>query len=739
MEVGQDGLPTSGSGSIVISDQWESLGENRRVFDYFDRYTPINQTVTVYRAIETIGDLDIPTAWTLIYTGKVESCSKDKESLTFSVTNTLVESKIATKLITEEMLTGYTVPESSLGKSLPLIFGSANVTVPAYPIATSDTDKSFAYYAYNSQLGTQFVEGSGSAPIYALNEEGKYIFVSGASSYTSADTTTNTASGYGYPTYHGKKPFLVPLRASLDGAIVTGLQWLCKGQNNGALVPQGTIILTLYKKSQTVRSFGETQYPQLWEAVASVEIEKSDYWTSLQGASDFMVYGVLEIPYVIEDDPTDYSGEIFFDTIPSTYAVGAALNDVSGYSPTSTTDFTSGSCNPATGDNFWLYADTTNQGWLMASGHYPLMGVDLADFGFSTSSIDSNGLSFKYFGVSQEARSDRKCDLQSLDLSISAPPIADDGSGTITGTINKFFYEPDEVCKLLGFTWNGSTWADGGIIDTATFSALTTVFTSGSYQRKVTGFTQGDTTSFDLISQVAREMCCFLVPLTSGKIALWPWGNTSTVTRVFTDADIIEVGSFEETDPSTVINNIKIEYGKNYLNINDQWEASGKAENLTGVIVINKGTSGYYNSILANSETLYGKRELEESGSQFIGDSTSATTRALYYALRHEHTHRTFTITVPYFDNTDLKLMDVIDICSVHGPSYFGSSSRARLPTYTGIEVDIYKNEYPRQATRRRCQIYGLNNDYDGDFPKLVITLREIKPRHKNDPTAANL
>ena len=80
--------------------------------------------------------------------------------------------------------------------------------------------------------------------------------------------------------------------------------------------------------------------------------------------------------------------------------------------------------------------------------------------------------------------------------------------------------------------------------------------------------------------------------------------------------------------------------------------------------------------------------------------------------------------------------MDIIDVLSVHGPSYLGSSSKARLPTYTG--TDIYKGEYPRQATRRRCQIIGLNNDYDGDFPKLVISLREIKPRHNNDPTAAS-
>lgn len=733
LEVGQDGLPTSGSGSIVINDQWESLGENRRVFDYFDRYTPINQTVTVYRAIETIGDTDMPSSWTVIYTGKVESYSKDKESLTFSVSNSLIESKFTSKTITSDIApTGFEVPESSLGKTLPLVFGDVNSIVPAYSIAFSDTDKSTARYAYSANLASAFTEGAtiGNKDVYALNDEGQYVLVTPSTSYASSALQTGTADPGGTgATSHGQKAFLVPLKTTLNGAIVTGLRWYCKGQNNGGITPTGTIVMTIYRRSATEQAFGDVDSPKIWEEIQSIEVNKSDYLASVQGATDFWVYGVFESPVVIQNDDTDYSAEGFFNGAPPTYAVGCYLRTYSG---SSTTDFTSGGKTPNVGGEYYLYANTAEAtGWDLGSGYLPLVGVDVADFGFANGSTDNNGFNYYYLGLTQEARNDRKCDLQQLDLSVSCPPLQGDfGAGDV------YIYKPHEVCQMFSYSWDGSSWTDSGIFDTSTFTSLYSIFTSGSYQRKVIGFAEGEVTVLDIISQVAKEMCCFLVPLTNGKLAIWPWGNTGSVVRTFTDADIIEVGSIDETDPSTVINNIKIEYGKNYLNINDQWEASGKANNVTGVVVVNKGVSDYYNTLLANSESLYGKRELEESGAQFIADETSATTRALYFALRHDHTHRTFPVTIPYFDNTDLKLMDIVDILSVHCPSIFGTTSKARITTEDGVECDVHKGEYPRQAATKRCQILGLNNDYDGDFPKLVMTLREIKPRHKNDPTA---
>lgn len=710
LEVGQDGLPTSGSGSIVINDQWESLGENRRVFDYFDRYTPINQTVTVYRAIETIGDTDMPSSWTVIYTGKVESYSKDKESLTFSVSNSLVESKIITKTITADMApSGYTVPDQSIGKSLPIVFGSSAQNCPAYPIKWKATDVASGRYAYVTNLGSQFTHSTSLSQVYAMDRDGVYRSVSstGNSLYGPA-----TASGANYATSHGLTEFIVPITPSpgSDNVAVIKAKWWCKGQN-AVITPVGKITATLYRCAGT----SVTAYMRAWEELQSVDIDKSTYQTEVRGVSDFNVTFEFEVPEIWGEAGGDY----YLTAQDYVYGIGIQL---STYSGSSTTDFTSGGSNAASGTYFYRSSENFAEG----TGAVPFIEIVSATKSALTASsdIDVNGLSYNYIDFSGGSN------LAELDIVIGSYGIRN------ASAIIDF---PHKALEILSYSWNGSTWADASIFDITTYSTLyASIFDSLThpYIRYLSGMTEGDTTWQDLVNSIVKDTSCFLVPMTNGKLALWPWGNVGSVVRVFTDADMIEVGSFDETDPSTVINNIKIEYGKNFLNINDQWEQSGKPENVTGVIVKNKSSGAPYAEYLTNSEALYGKRELEDRGSQFIGESISATVRAVYFATRHEHTHRTFPVTIPYFDNTDLKLMDVVDICSVHGPSYFGSSSKARLPTYTGIENDIYKGEYPREATRRRCQIIGLSNDYDGDFPKLVMKVREIKPRHKSDPTA---
>jgi len=725
LSVGQDGLPNSGSGSIVINDQWESLGENRRVFDYFDRYTPINQTVTVYRGINTLGDLTLP-SWTAIYTGKVESVSKSKNELTFSVSNSLVESKIATAVITADLAsTGFEVPTQSLGKPLPIVFTNQSAILPAYSLDWAENTGGVAKYAYATNIGSAFTVAPSTLGCYVKDTDGVYrsVYVNGLYDEFPIGAPT-TVPGVNYPTPNGLNEYLITFETGgigSDGIILTGLSWWCKGQNNVAITPVGTINFTIYRSPSTALNYdGMTD----WEEIATFDVNKADYLTQVRGASDFYVNCDFDNGVVLGGVGIDA------DVNYSIYAIGVRL---SNYTGSSSTDFTSGG-SFITGGDLYFYRSTKGGPPTVGTGTTPLIYLKASlTESLASASLNEKGLGYSYVRITPKVTT---CKVSELDVAVSINKgLLDDVSGSVTGTPSAAIYYPHHVAKLLDYAYDGTVWAASGIIDTTTFSSLYTIFSSGSYQRSISGFTEGNSSWLDLLSQIAKEMCCALVPLSNGKIALWPWGNTGSVVRTFTDADIIEIGNIEETDPSTVINNIRIEYGKNFTQVFDQWEASGKASNISGVVVVNKST----NPILTNSESLYGKRELEESGTQFIGDVTTATTRALYYILRHEHTHRTFNITVSYFDNTDLKLMDVIDVLSVHGPSYFGSSGKGRPITYTGTEVDIWKGEYIKEATRRRVQIIGLNNDYDGDFPKLVITCREIKPRHKNDPTAANL
>lgn len=734
LEVGQDGLPTSGSGSITINDQWESYGKNRRVFDLFDTYTPINQAITIYRSNETIGDLDLPSSWTLVYTGKVESYSKAKDSISFTVSNSLTEQKIYSAIITEDLAaTGYEVPTQSLGKALPIIFSDTPVIVPAYCLDWAEDTGGAARYAFASKIGTQFVVNPVDADIYIKDRDGIYrqinlVDTAGDGYVYGYPIGQSLFTDLGsYPTANGLNEFIIPFYLSSMGAsgvLVSGVSWWCKGQNNGAINPVGQINFTIYRtKNLGIDTVNMTD----WQEIATFDVAKSAYLTQVRGASNFWVDCDFDFPEILGGLGID----IDFD-----YRVYAVSFKLSNYTGSSTTDFVSGGTAGGTGTYF--YRDTKGGNVTLGTGSTPLLRVKIVATEPNVSStLDSKGMGYVYYNLTPKVST---CKVSELDMAIGVDKgLLDDGYGTITGTIGQAITRPDHVIKMLDYSWNGSNWTASNVLDVTTFSSLYSIFNSGSYQRKVTGFTEGDVTWLDLVSQIVKEMCCFLVPLSSGKLALWPWGNTGSVVKVFTDENILSVGTISESDPSTVINNIRIEYGKNFTQVFDQWEASGKPENLEGVVVINKGVSGYYNSLLANSESLYGKRELEESGSQFIGDLTSATTRALYFALRHEHTHRTFEIVVPYFENTDLKLMDIVDVLSVHLPNYYGTGFNAKYPTLNGLEIDPAQGEYWKQASRKRCQILGLRSDYDGTYPKLTILLREIKSRHLNDPTATNL
>jgi hypothetical protein len=753
LAVGQDGMPRTGSGSIVIRDAWESLGYERRVFDLFDRYTAQNQAVTVYIANEDISQADVPTSWTLIYTGKVESVSKSKDVLSFQISNSLLPdqrigysvgqhpiSYTAVGFTTANFEDNFLYPDSSIGKGTSLVFGNSTSgsIIPAWRASdktVTNTDRNAGLYI----LGN-YPEGFDPAidRIYAKDQDGNFVNTYG---YAGLGLQLNGTGGSAV-TSHGLTEFLVPFVVDYDangyGGLFYAFSWKCKGQN-AVITPVGKIIANLYRApkngvtasepSADVYSFSEDLFE--WELVTSGSINKSDYLTQVRGVSSFDCVIPFDVPAAIGSF-VDSSG-----VIPSNYyyAIGVVLTEYSG---SATTDFTSANVSAS---SVHYYRITNGGGWAKTTAASPSGKLlDGTATNYTTDIQFRDGYKVWATAVSSSlalalnAYSDS--DFTEQELSYYNLGVTDNAAGLITGVAFDYITRPDHVIKFLGLKYNGSAWVNGDLFDLSQYD-YSSVF-DGAYYRRVVGFTQGEQTLEEVVGQIVTDMSCALVPLSSGKLALYPWGLQLPVSKVFTDADILEISDIQESDPSTVVNSILVNYGKNYTGINEQYGASGNLENILGVIKKDSTTSGDF-AILARSNTIYGNRELEETSAQFIGDENTALTRAKYLAFRHEHTHRTFTITVPYFDNLSLKVMDVVDVLSVHLPAHFGTSSKAGYPTNDGVEVDIYAGEYSRRAQRRRCQIIGLNNDYDGEFFKLEIELREIKPRHTEDPTAEDI
>jgi hypothetical protein len=715
--VDQSGMPRTGSGSIVINDAWESLGYERRIFDIFDRHTAQNQTVTVYEAFEGIDQTDVPSSWTLIYTGKVQRMSKGKDSLTFEVSNDLFpDIKVGRVISSDFALGGSIVPDTSLGKYLPVIFASETspVLAPAYYIGTDSLGTTFGF-AYS-------VTPNIASDILVKNRDGDYVVCSDFSlpvinlSYTGANAVTS----------HGKTEFLVPIDFTVDenSVLIEKITWYCKGQNNGAITPTGKIICTLYRQLRGDRTFTKTGLEVYdpssdlfsWEPLISKEIEKSAYLTQVRGVSTFGVEFTFEIPEPCGSRLINNTERI---DDPYVYGIGIVLTEYSG---SSTTDFTS--ANSANASYDYYYRTTDGGGWAKTTSAVPAFLIDVSSITQTLNWLSGNikGVSFyNNLGI----------DYSALDVSVLINKAEDDVSGTITGTPSANISRPDHVLKYL------QTLVGGDYFDFSTFS-YSTIF-DGAFYRRVNGFSQGEESFLDIVSTIIKEMSCALVPLSNGKLALYPWGSTSSVSKVYTDAEILNISDIQETDLSTVINNIKLSYGQNFTGTNDQWEATGQAANISNTIIADSTTSGDFANLLRSFQ-LYGNRELEETTAQFIGDENTALTRVKYLAYRHDCTHRTFEIDASKIDNNSLKVMEIADVLSVHLPAHYGTSNAAAYPTHNGEEVDIYGGEYARRAQRRRCQIIGLNNDYAAEsFPTLQIELREIKSRHTEDPTAEDI
>lgn len=118
--LGQDGTAVQSQGSIVIADSFGSFGEERRFSDMFERYTACDQNVTISDSTSAISST-APT-YTERWSGYIRSVSKDADTVTLTVDGNVTLVQYLCVVINETIFPN--APAKSLGKKLPVIFGS---------------------------------------------------------------------------------------------------------------------------------------------------------------------------------------------------------------------------------------------------------------------------------------------------------------------------------------------------------------------------------------------------------------------------------------------------------------------------------------------------------------------------------------------------------------------------------------------------------------------------------------
>ena len=736
--VGQDGMPYFSSGTITINDDWESLGKERRVLDYFNKYTCQEQVVDLYYAFSSIDNTEIPIDWVLRWSGKAVSWSYVDRSLDIQVTTNSIPDVYINKIITEDLApSGFQVPSQSIGKPLPVILDWQNeaidnpspVVVPAYSIKWTedpeevlDATNSRGLYAYATNFGGYFKHSiskiTNGKKILIEDDEGIYRFADSISQISSANSDGYT------PVSYGLVEMLIPvqLTAGTDFCC-TGLGWRCRGQG-APVTPVGKIKLTLYRSLADSITTDMTA----WEQVRTIEVEKSDYYSSIAGASDthFAVSKGIEKPFVMGGSGFGNA----YSKSPYQYAVGVVL---SNYTGSSTTDFTSADSDILLDTYFYRTSDSG--GWATTTGALPIVYIYGLQYAAVEASSDSNG--HQYAGI--DFYSPFVTNLLEMNVAVTNVGVVDIFGGVATA--GDFMTRPDHALEAITYeyitSWQSSPnfdFAEFASLYTDLFDSYTVIPSQKPYSRKIIGATQNENLS-SIIASLVKDSSSALIVLPNGKLALKPWGGTSAVTKVFTDDDILEVKDITVSDASSVVNDITISWGKSFTNVFDQWESTGVPENYTGVLRVNKSTATFYD-LLYNSFALYGKRELSESASIFLGDQESALVRAKFIASTSNHAPMTCTIIVPFRGNEDLQLLSVVDILSAFSPSFYGSTISPKKVHYAGREIDIAEGEYMPRAQRYRCQIMAIRDSWNQQVPTVELLLRVIHPRHDNDITA---
>ena len=703
LAVGQSGAAVASSGSVTLDDSWGGFGKNRRVSDLLARYTPIDQTVTVKACYTQLSD-QYPTGdWVTIWAGICSDVQASSESLSIGIESLRIKPKYASKLVTAAAFPS--APSSSLGKSIPLIFG--NCTVPAISISTDATEGEFVFA---TNWGAQFETGA-IQNWYCKDDDGEYLEVSDQNSTTPIDGGS-PPTGSTYPTPSGLSECMVGWLTASQKKIIVGGEWYFRGQGGGASY-SGSLIFRLYTST--------IQQVDAYVLHRETAVPKSDYAADITGGSNFDVKFKWDTPFVYN---VEKHGFIY---------LSCQLTNYTG----STTDFVhAGTDGSQTG--YFLRATT---GQFQASSDYkPRHGLYCLELTEShVTTPDEDGFGYSAFAVEQDTSgypAGGSPVISDLEFAVNTGGLIDkDG---LIGSVGVEVTTTYKAIKMLATKYNGSAWVNDTDVWDFTGLATITGLGFGFYPRIIKGYTQGSETVQELIEQICSEMQCKVVQRVNGKLDLYAIGDDPTVSKVYTDENSTLQG-WRFLDTSSVVNRIKLYYDQDLLNL--QLESSLNSDsigNFAQTLDWGLDTSVYTNFLTAASQELFGAREIQELQLNWVGDSTTAENIATLTFMQYDMPHWIVQLEVPFWDNRTVELMDAVELLSPRMPAYFGTSARADLPTVEGEEVDLIQGHYWKQAKRYTCQVIGRDVTFDeNEFPSILLTLRVIKPYHPNDPTVS--
>jgi len=709
-------LPQPTTATIVLDNSPGSFAYQRRIIDLFERYTPIEQDVTIYAIQKEIDDYDLSVSSAdQVWKAKVvgwDMRGGEAQELALTIAADIIPRNVVTRIIDSETFT--TAPTSSIGKYLPICIGTS-VEVRAVPVSSVGT--AAPLYAYASTLGEDFVN-NGINNIYVMDTFAQeYIEIESAAG-------TSTAVYENFPTYSttftaATEEIGCVVDVSANSYLVRGGYIDMHGDATLSGTVNGDFLIRIYESDTPATARGYGYWGKTPKATA--KITKTDYSSAIQTTAQYNMEFSLNAPIVMRSDKSYLV--TFYDP------EGTAGADILKIRANNTGG---------------IYKYSNSAGWVADATSYPydprlkLYGVVFSDQPVP-GTLPYQGLGYAAVELSQKAAATGQTnpDLAQLDIILNVSGLKDDSGGTLTGAANTPLNNARYAIAALERTFNGANWVAGDF-DFTKFSATHTATingASGDLSRLINGKTEGRATTDQIIAAICKSSASrvTLYNGSSKQLALWAWGTTGTTAREIDDEDA-NIISVVGRGADTVINVISVVH-------------DARLKEATAVDISSQGRlTGYYQNyqwtpdrdslttlISQESADIYGQHyQLDDT---FNWLNTDGEILAKYYASRYAQPDVFVVLEVPYFKYRALEMLDVVEIIHPDLPSYLGSGAVAKNPSYAGSEVDIAAGTYLKRATRYRAQIEGKEiNLSPGSIPTLRLSVR-LLINYPVDPT----
>lgn len=743
-------LPEPLGTQVVIDDSAGSLGFERRFSDLLARYTPINQTISLQYAYAN-SDYRGTFSWTTLWYGTCIGVQRSDDRISLEVSSVGVPTWKMTRTLSAD--DDATIPIDSVGADLPLVFGEGVEVVPVCMAVNAARNE--ASYAFGTNLGNSFLVKSLNS-VKVLNELSaeknsrqewtQVTSASWASPSTAVYASGTTLGGTGNYYWQHFQNFGEEITVS-SAYLCSGAWVRFRGTGDGAYNPSNAKFhISIYQDD--LKGYPNTE-------VAKGEVAKSTYLTELRlgtgttfdvhvkfdkfvhvgGISGMKYYIIFEQDYNTPPEASNPDPVVHANRSGSgqtVYGIPLKGSTVGGYTPETTTFSEKGS----------------QTDWAPIWGIYGVAFTYSSALGYGSQDSDHLGIAKADFKYYDNAASQTGPDLSQVSMVFDVDGLRDDGTGFATGVGYDLVTRVDHVLTMLGARpdpgfWDiSNTWM---VADSTTYDYSTPLGSALSfYYRQLNGYIPGPASLADVLAEICRNAATRIVRRNAADsteaYSFWLWGGLRDPVAVFTDENSKVIG-WEVLRPETIINQAKIYYHRRHSIVDAQRTARTKDfREYTGLVYEYYSGTGWYSSeeartYFANSFDLYGQRLAQAQDYPLLNTEASARCIFRYLAATYAHPFMMVTLEADFIDFGTVEALQIVEVLSPSLPAYWGTSTYARWPTYSGTTVTMSDEQYPKRAERYRAIVEGKEIFFsEGGVPRVRFTLRLLQ-NYPTDPT----